>query len=283
MSQTSSIAGRLKLISVITVARNAETTIATTIASVAENKASDVEYIIIDGASNDGTVEIIKKHAQTVDRWISEPDGGLYDAMNKGIALARGRWLYFLNAGDRLRPNMLNVLLDDLMGANYPEELRPKIVSGRVNIVDEDGNSLGYTHPEQCADTRSLLKQNCIAHQATLIDADLFRLHGSFGKDYRIMGDYEFWLRLMKAGVTFHFCSHVVADFARTGISSRRSSFLKSRREQIDILVRHGYMNKIYGELYYALSVSIFQLKCLIRSIIGPAPNNRINMAHSKK
>ena len=92
---------RLKsLISIITVVFNDKYGLEETILSVLSQTSENIEYIIIDGGSNDGTVDVIKKYEKSIDKWISEPDNGIYDAMNKGIALASGGFINFMNAGD---------------------------------------------------------------------------------------------------------------------------------------------------------------------------------------
>ena len=101
------------LISVVTVSYNAVDTIERTILSVLNQTYSDIEYIIIDGGSTDGTVDLIKKYADKITYWVSEPDQGIYDAMNKGIDVATGEWINFMNSGDSFyRQDVLSSLFD---------------------------------------------------------------------------------------------------------------------------------------------------------------------------
>ena len=93
-------------VSVITISYNAVSVIEDTIQSVLNQSYKDIEYIIIDGGSTDGTVDIIKKYQDKINYWVSEPDNGIYDAMNKGIDKATGEWINFMNAGDYFHSNL---------------------------------------------------------------------------------------------------------------------------------------------------------------------------------
>lgn len=115
------------LISVVTVSYNAVSTIEQTILSVINQTYPNVEYIIIDGGSTDGTVDIIKKYADKIAYWVSEPDKGIYDAMNKGVVVATGEWINFMNAGDIFTDSDV---IDKLFHQN--------IIINRVGIVFGD-------------------------------------------------------------------------------------------------------------------------------------------------
>ena len=133
--------------SIITITFNAESTLEPTLCSVAAQQENDYEYLIVDGASKDGTVALARQY-DCVTRIISEPDRGLYDAMNKGIKAATGEYLIFLNAGDSLyAPDTLNKL-HDFIGEN-----RPDILYGETAIVDSDRRFYRYETTENARKT----------------------------------------------------------------------------------------------------------------------------------
>ena len=120
------------LFSIITVCRNAADTIAPTVASVDAQTCRLYEHIVVDGASTDGTLEWLDRHPSALRRVLSEPDKGIYDAMNKGLAMAQGDYVLFLNAGDALHaPDTLQLYADAIMDNDYPG-----IVYGQTDIVD---------------------------------------------------------------------------------------------------------------------------------------------------
>ena len=118
------------IISVVTVSYNTVATIEQTILSVINQTYPNIEYIIIDGGSTDGTIEIIKKYENRIHFWISEPDNGIYDAMNKGIDKATGQWINFMNAGDCFHDNKV---LESLFGENNYDNCIA--IYGNTNLV----------------------------------------------------------------------------------------------------------------------------------------------------
>lgn len=196
-------------ISVITVVRNSKTLLEKTIASVVQQDYPDWEYIIVDGASTDGTVDVIQSAADRTPqlRWISEPDRGISDAFNKGIHLASGSWLNFLNAGDLF-------LHDRVLGQVSQYFPNQQIVTGFSRF----GNS---TIPEQRLSNEAPLHQRAkISHQASFIDRGVFERVGNFNEAYRIRMDYDFWLRSLQH-YSFLMVDDCLVDYDEHGISGQ--------------------------------------------------------------
>lgn len=184
---------RQPLISVITITYNASATLPITMESVAEQTFTDFEHIIVDGASTDDTILIGRKMGTSALRIVSEPDKGLYDAMNKGLKLARGRYLIFLNSGDKFHAA-------DTLGA-YAEAIKkknPDIVYGDTDIVDIEGKRIGPRHLSAPAilTVDSFSKGMLICHQAFMVRKDIAPRYDT---DYRFSADYDWCIRCIKA------------------------------------------------------------------------------------
>lgn len=174
-----------------------------TIANVAELKRDDVNYVVIDGGSSDGTIELLQQNKGVVDYWISEPDSGIYDAMNKGWQLAaHDSRILFLGAGDKI------LSLPDNLGSYQNDE----IVYGDVMVGERRFHSV--------ADYR-LRFSNTLHHQALLVPK---RLHPAppFNTDYPLYADYDFNLRLLKMGAHFTFDPRMVGYAEPGGVSAAK-------------------------------------------------------------
>lgn len=204
---TTTPVGEKPLVSIVTVCRNAEKTIARTIASVAAQMYPHLEYIIIDGGSSDGTVKIIKD-SPAVTQWISEPDEGIADAFNKGIALARGEWIGIINADDWYEAGAVEIVVAKADEAD--------VVHGPVQYWEQDTPREVY-HPDQ----RKLFWEMTINHPSMFVRRAAYVQCGGFDPAYRYAMDYELALRLMTGGIRFCAVDQVVAHMRYGGASDK--------------------------------------------------------------
>lgn len=194
-------------LSIITINYNNRDGLRKTIESVVSQTCLDFEYVVIDGGSTDGSVDVIKEHADRIDYWVSEKDNGIYHAMNKGVKAAHGEYTLFLNSGD--------YLCDDYVIANvFKHDLNADIVCG--NIFNDKGG--GMNAPEKVTMEYFLL--GCLPHPSSFIRRDLFRVH-PYDERYEIGGDWEFFLfHLIQKNVTYQRIEVDITAFDTNGISS---------------------------------------------------------------
>lgn len=186
-------------VSIITVCYNAAAYIARTIESVLGQDHPDLEYIVIDGGSKDGTVDIIKRYADDPRlQWCSEPDQGVADAMNKGAALAMGEILAHLNADDYYQHGQV---VSRVVGC-FQENPGIGWLTGGFDFVTEDGIPLRSIKVRRYS-FRRLVRGNIILHPATFIRNDAFRKAGGFDVTLRYCMDYDLFLRLGEMGPPF--------------------------------------------------------------------------------
>jgi glycosyltransferase involved in cell wall biosynthesis len=173
--------------SVITATYNAAKTLQACIDSVAAEGLAELEHIVIDGGSRDGTVDVIRANEQRIGKWVSEPDRGVYDAWNKGLALARGEWIAFLGADDTYVPGALAAYRQ--LATDHPEA---ELLSSQVVYVSDGGTTRVIGGPWSWPRFQKLMT---IAHPGSFHRRALFERLGSFDVNYRIVGDYELLLR----------------------------------------------------------------------------------------
>ncbi len=179
------------LFSIITVTWNAASVIAPTMLSVQRQTSSDYEMLIIDGASTDDTLDIVYKASIASLRVFSEPDKGLYDAMNKGIARARGRYLIFLNAGDAFADETVLARLALLTEGN------PGVIYGQTQLVNKDREVVGMRHlraPKRLT-AASFLNGMVVCHQAFVARRDLVP---EYDLQYRLSADYDWCIKVLR-------------------------------------------------------------------------------------
>lgn len=271
--------------SIITATYNSAGSLARCIRSVAAQKFEAAEHIIVDGGSDDGTVELIRAHERQLSRWISEPDGGIYDAWNKGVALARGEWILFLGADDRLAS-------DDVLEAVRREIGRRRdghtIAYGRVTVVDPATGREVARHGrpwERMKGSYKGLKPAAPSNAGTFFHRSLFEGDElPFDTSYRIAADYKFVLQALPRGGEPLWVDRLVAVMDGEGASSRPG--LRKYREEVRMLRELGipiptgrrlYMGfRAYATtiLYRLLGARIFgRLASLWRSLRNSNPH----------
>ncbi len=183
---------RYPVVSIITVCLNSRKYLDDAIKSVSGQTYPNIEYLIIDGGSTDGSVEIFNKYKNRIDRLIVEKDKGIFDAMNKGIGLAGGEIIYFLNSDDRLYDNKVIERVAPL----FTGDKNPDFVYGNIEVVNPvNGTSYIERYPRKI--TRKLFIRKTIGHPATFFSSFCFKKVGLFDEKYKIAADYEWFLRAL--------------------------------------------------------------------------------------
>lgn len=212
-----------KKVSVITAVWNDVEHIEKTILSVFSQSYPFIEYIIIDGDSKDGTVDIIKKYSDKFTYWVSEPDKGVYDAMNKGIAASTGDFVIFMNSGDTFHTD------DAIEKMNLDGVDKNAVVYGNVSVKYWDG--IVVETPHEFFKTSMKFKGVGICHQTVFFPGEVIRKM-RYDLSYRIASDYDLMYRMWKEGVNFVYRNAVVADYEwGNGISSNPYKLLDVYRE----------------------------------------------------
>ncbi len=219
------------LFSIITVTWNAASVIIPTIESVRRQTSSDFEMLIIDGASSDDTLSIVNRASIASLRVFSEPDKGLYDAMNKGIARARGRYLVFLNAGDAFADDAVLARLAQLAAGN------PGVIYGQTQLVDAHRNVVGKRHltaPKRLT-ADSFLNGMVVCHQAFIVRRDLAP---EYDLQYRLSADYDWCIRVLrKSPANAYAGSEPIISYLADGMTTRHHR--ASLWERYRIMCRH--------------------------------------------
>jgi len=218
-------------LTIITINRNNASGLQKTIASVINQTFSNFEYIIIDGTSDDNSVDIIKKNDKYIDSWLSEPDNGIYHAMNKGIALAQGEYILFQNSGDYLYDN--NVL-QLIFSYNFYED----ILYGDLIIDLTNGKEKSVIFPDKL--TFYHLFTEYIGHNSTLISRRLFNEIGYYNEKLNIVADWEFFLlALAKYNCSSKHVPVTVSMTEGNGISRNSSRINQVIGERTQVMQNH--------------------------------------------
>lgn len=238
------------IFSIITVTYNAESTIEATMRSVKQQTFRPIEHIIIDGASKDNTLYIINKYKDKNTKVISEPDHGLYDAMNKGIRMATGTYLCFLNAGDTFHEQDTLARMVNGAGLMANEKL-PAILYGQTAIVDAERHFLRMRHhtaPEVLT-WKSFQQGMLVCHQAFFVKRTLAE---PYDLQYKYSSDYDWCIRMMKKADVISNTHLILIDYLDEGMTTHhhRASLI----ERLRIMAKHyGWCKALLMHLWFVI------------------------------
>lgn len=223
-------------LSIITVNRNNSAGLEKTIQSIAGSANLDFEYIIIDGNSSDTSVEVIKKYEKSVSYWLSEPDSGIYNAMNKGIKVSTGDYLLFLNSGDTFEQNIdLHNIIQQL-GSNEDLIYFDLVIclKNGMNQIKHYPTLLNFKY----------FAEDSLPHMATFIKKQLFSEYGLYDEQMKICADWAFFMKAVCGGCSYKHIPECFSVFYDGGISSTHENFRLIGEE------RNDFIKKEYPLLY---------------------------------
>jgi glycosyltransferase involved in cell wall biosynthesis len=247
-------------ISIITIVLNQYDNVRETIESVLSQDV-DVEYIIIDGGSTDGTLEVVQEYSSHLSQIISEPDGGIYDAINKGIRLATSDIIGLIHCGDKFEENSLKKVVEIF------SKLDVDLVYGDILVQEDFGGISNIKY--LVANHMKLIDYMSIYHPSTFISRKIYKKYGLYETHYRIAADYSFFLNLFLNKVKFTYISFALAKFRGGGISS--SNVFLSTYENYKIRLKQiGFSTALKYLVFNLLNFSFYTIrKFVFISIFG--------------
>ncbi len=230
-------------VSIITVTYNCGGLLKTTLRSILNQSVKNFEIIIIDGGSTDSTLNIIKEYEDSINYWISEPDKGIYDAMNKGIRAAKGEYLLFLNAGDSF--------YEDQTLAKIPYDQHPSadIFYGETMILKNDGEPLGLRRKKlpHNLNWKHFKKGMVVCHQSILVKKEIAPF---YDLDYVYAADIDWVIKSLKRSGQIIFTNSIISNFIEGGFSNENL-----KKSWLD---RYRILNKFFGTFQSLISHVIF-------------------------
>jgi glycosyltransferase len=212
-------------VSIITIVYNSQETLEQTIKSVLNQTYNNIEYIIIDGGSTDGSVDIIKKYEDHIAHWSSEADKGISDAFNKGLRYATGTLIGLINADDWYEIDAVETIVQ-----NYSDAYG--VYCGNMSMIDAEGN----VEKIRKSNYNRLSLGMYIMHPTTFVKKEIYDCVGTFSDEYKLAMDYDLMLRIDKAGYRFLCINHKIACMRVGGVSCDVKS---SNKEALAIIKKH--------------------------------------------
>lgn len=251
-------------LSIITVNLNNRDGLKRTIDSVISQTFTDYEWIVIDGGSTDGSRELLEQYSDHFAYWCSEPDKGIYNAMNKGISHAKGDWLQFLNSGDYY---VNNTILETVFAQTY----NVNVLYGDVRFVDSNSNKIVRSEIKPDKLTLFYFYHNTICHQASFYNKILFHNY-LYDESYKICGDIAFNIKTLTNGYTFQHIPLYVVDFEVGGIGAYFTpEHIEERNRLFKEYIPEYLQDDMVKLLYYDKKNNYYNSHRLYRCILKAA------------
>lgn len=250
-------------ISIVTVSYNSETTIERTIKSILEQNFTDYEYIIVDGASTDSTVDVIRKYEPLFNgrmKWVSEPDKGIYDAFNKGCKWAKGNYIWIVNSDDFIEPNSLRIIKDihDQQGRDVK---KMSVLIGRMNYISDNGKIIFVSKKISKEDLARAYSHDTmgLTHPATIVPKIIYEEVGYYDDRFKISADIDWFNRAYQKKVSFIGFDDVITNMVAGGVSTGGTSLSALKKDRL-LSFKKKYSNSImaYVHLYRWLGRVIY-------------------------
>ncbi len=244
-------------VSIITVVYNSRDALKATIENIASQTYPNIEHIVIDGGSTDGSVEVANKYKDLIAYYVSEKDKGLYDAMNKGVRAATGEYVWFINTGDYIENHSTLTHLYEHWG------LKDDVYYGETNFIDETGKILGTRSqlttrkvPEQLT-WKSFRHGQVVSHQSIIVKRELA---GEFDLQYRVSADVDWGITALKKANSIVNTHQILTKYLVGGFSKQHQQ--KSWKERFNIFVKHyGWFEAIIYHIYFILRAVQFKIQ----------------------
>lgn len=243
-------------VSIITVVFNSRDALKATIDNITAQTYPNIEYIVIDGDSTDGSVQIAEEYKDYIDHYVSEKDKGLYDAMNKGLRAATGEFVWFINTGDYIENNSILMHLYEHWG------LMDDVYYGETNFIDETGKVLGTRSqlttrkvPDELT-WKSFRHGQVVSHQSIIVKRELA---GEFDLQYKVSADIDWAIAGMKMANSIVNTRLILTKYLVGGFSKQHQQ--TSWKERFDIFVKHyGWFEAVWFHMYFVLRAIKFKI-----------------------
>jgi len=239
-------------ISIVTITYNCAHDLEVTICSVLDQTFQDIEYIIVDGGSKDSSLEVIKKYEAGITKWVSEHDKGIYDAMNKGLAMATGQYILFMNAGDTFYSQLS---LEMIPFKKYPEA---DIFYGETLMVNESGEELGLRTKKLPVNLnwKHFKRGMVVCHQSFIVKSNLAPV---YNLKYKLSADVEWVLRCLKEAKQIVYTDTIIARFLEGGASKKRHT--ESLEERFLIMLTYfGLVQTLLSHVRFVFDNALIKL-----------------------